>query len=192
VIEIKPNRIFNCQICETKITIKGVKMKKIIFLITVVFITTFSFQVSAQNNKGKMIKAKKAINELNLADQQEEKFNQIRFEHQEKKIDIQAKLKKNKLEIKKLMSLNDLDEQKLLNFVDKGSKLRDELIKSRTNMWLSIYNILDDDQKEIWKDKFQQFGRKGGLFKKCNFGQGNSAGRSSQNGIHQRLRNKNF
>lgn len=167
-------------------------MKKIFFIITAILLTSFSTQVLAQNLKGKKIKAKKTFEALNLSEIQEAKFKEIRFEHQERKIDIESELKKNRLEVKKLMSSKNIIEEELMKFIDKGIKLRSELQKSRVKMWYSIYNILDEEQKEIWQDKFTRFGMGGKRFSDCNFDCSKRGRRTFNKGMNHKQGRRQF
>lgn len=91
---------------------------------------------------------------LNLTDTQEQKITSLRDEHQKKMIDLRAQLQKEQLELKSLYRNKDLDRNKLLAAEDKVSKLRDEMRKAAINHQMDVYSLLDDNQKAIWRDKF--------------------------------------
>lgn len=167
-------------------------MKKIIFIIVAILLTSFSTQIPAQNLKGKKIKAKKTFEALNLSENQEAKFKEIRFEHQEQKIDIESDLKKNRLQVKKLMSSKNIIEEELMNFIDKDSKLRSELRKSRVKMWYSIYNILDEEQKEIWQERFTRFGMSGKRFNDCSFDCSEKGRKAFKKGMNHKQGRRQF
>ena len=142
-------------------------MKKIILIITAVLLSSLATQVIGQNFKGKINKNNSTFNKLNLSENQETKFQEIRFKHQERKIDIESELKKNRLEVKKMMTKKNIKEEELMTFINKGIKLRSELQKSRVKMWYSIYNILEDDQKAVWQKRFNSFGYGNRRFEKA-------------------------
>lgn len=140
-------------------------MKKLsIFLIATIFLTLIYQDISAQKNKGNMHRHEREETELNLTDVQKNKFKEIRFAHQESKIDLDSKLQRNRLEVKKLMSSENLNENELMNLVDNGNKIKGDLHKNRIKMWLELYNVLDDKQKEMWKDRFENLGERNSEF----------------------------
>jgi len=99
---------------------------------------------------------------LNLTETQLTKFNDFRFAHQEAIIDMRANLQKNRLDIEKYMSGNNISKAKLLSLTDKQSKAYSSMNNSRINMWFDVYNILDADQKVVWKKHFIRMGTKHG------------------------------
>jgi Spy/CpxP family protein refolding chaperone len=116
---------------------------------------------------------------LKLTDEQESKINDIKFEHDNAVLDIKNDIAKNRLVVRKMMTDNKIDEDKLLSLTSTNAELRGKLSSSKINMWLSVYNILDDTQKEQWTKMFGQMGqnsmqgKKGGRKGNCgNFPQG--------------------
>lgn len=135
-------------------------------LIVFLLFTFISFPVLGQKQKDKNHFPNKIQNELNLTDIQKEKIQEIRFNHEEIKIEIKSELDKNRLEIKKLISSDDVNENGLLNLVEKSGQLKSDLEKERVKMWLKIRNLLTDEQKEIWKSKFHNLGSRDRMFKR--------------------------
>lgn len=141
-------------------------MKKLFFVLTVIMISSLSYQITfAQKIDRNFTRGDRGIEELNLTDIQKENFNEIRFAHQETNIDVNADLKKNRLNIKKMMASKNIDETQLINLVENGSKLRAQKMRSKVEMWLAVYNILDDVQKEKWTNHFNNFGERGKRFR---------------------------
>lgn len=99
---------------------------------------------------------------LKLTDEQSVKFNDIRYDHQMSVIDIQSEIQKNRIEVKKMMSDNKIDSDKLLQLTSANNELHGKIKTSRTQMWLDIYNVLNDEQKETWTATFNQFGQRDG------------------------------
>jgi Spy/CpxP family protein refolding chaperone len=97
---------------------------------------------------------------LNLTDEQIAKMSDIRFEHQNMAIDLKGKIKKNRLIVRKMMEDNKIEKEKLLKIVSQNNELLSKIKLSKTNMWLDIYNILDDTQKEKWTKTFEKFDSK--------------------------------
>jgi Spy/CpxP family protein refolding chaperone len=153
------NHIEICNVQKAKSTKKGGKMKKSIISFATFFLIVLFIQNSfAQKDKSRMERIEKGIKELNLTDVQKKKFKEIRFAQQEAKIDNEGKLKKNHLEIQKIIASNKIDEEKLMTLVSKANDIRGELQKTRIKIWLEMYNILDDSQKQIWVEHFERFG----------------------------------
>ena len=136
-------------------------MKKIFLAILVSAITAFGFQtISAQKSKDRMIRGGRCIKDLKLNNIQKDKFNEIRFAQKEIIIEIDAKLKKNRLEVEKIMVSKNIIESKLMKLIQNGSNLRAYIMESKTKMWLDVYNILDDEQKEKWTNHFRHMGER--------------------------------
>lgn len=136
-------------------------MKKInmsLFVLSLILVS--SIFIMGQKQKVKNMPKDKHRIDLNLTDEQEVKIQDIRFTHEEKQIEIKSELDKNRLQIKKLIASGNFSDNQLLNLVDKSGQIQSELEKNRVAMWLDIRNILTDEQKEIWKDRFQKMGRK--------------------------------
>lgn len=67
-----------------------------------------------------------------------------------------------------MMNENNVDEKKLLNLVESNNKIHNEIRISKTQKWLAIYKILDNDQKQIWTkfhSRDDNFGEYKGKFK---------------------------
>ncbi len=128
-------------------------MKRNVHILTVLvlFIIGFSY-VQAQPRKNFNFGKDRIADLLKLSDDQQEKFTQLHFDHKEKVIELQANIMQNRLKIQKLLLSNDFNQNKLLDLTKANDNLRSQIHESRTQTWLNIYNMLDDTQKEIWKD----------------------------------------
>ncbi len=113
---------------------------------------------------------------LKLTEEQSVKFNDIRYSHQMSVIDIQSEIQKNRIEVRKMMSDNKIDSGKLLQLTGANNELHGKIKTSRTQMWLDIYNVLNDDQKEIWTATFNRFGQREG---RRGIGSGRGHGRNN-------------
>ncbi len=98
---------------------------------------------------------------LNLTDEQTKTFNDIRYKHQTEAIDLQAELNKNRAEVRKMMADKNVNSDQLLELTKANNEILAKLRTSRTQMWLDVFNILDDHQKEIWSTQFGRFGNRG-------------------------------
>jgi Spy/CpxP family protein refolding chaperone len=133
-------------------------MKKIIVVILVVMVSAISSSF-AQPKRMNMQKHDAMVDKLNLTDAQEKQFNNFHYEHREKAIDWKAQLNKNQLEIQKLMSEKNINSAKLKEITKANSDIKAQMHSSRVDMWLNIYNILNDEQKEQWTKHFSNMGR---------------------------------
>lgn len=133
-------------------------MKKIfIGIIAITIILVLVSDIYAQKSKGRFMKNRDGIEKLNLSEVQKTQFDEIRFAHQEKVIDLRSELQKNKLELKKLFSSTDVKEADILSLTEKNNKIKADIQNSRVKMWFDINKILDENQKKIWKDNFNNF-----------------------------------
>jgi len=87
---------------------------------------------------------------LKLTPEQEKKFNDLKYQHQQGVIDIHAKIQKNRLELKKMIDDGKIDEKKVLQLTDDNSKLQGDIKYSATKYWLDVYKMLNDDQKAVF------------------------------------------
>ncbi len=129
-------------------------MKKLIlylFVALLAFSPSKSFADSEENFCDQP-KLKHIVKELNLTDKQKDELSKIRSEHQKKIIDFKADLQKLRIDLKDEMKKTNLDESKILSISSKISDLQAKIKESRMKMWLDSYKLLDDKQKEIWKN----------------------------------------
>jgi Spy/CpxP family protein refolding chaperone len=97
-----------------------------------------NFSITAQKGKHRKAHPLKMIENLNLDDLQREKIEDMYLQKEENKIELQTELKKNRLEIKKMMVKDNLKNDELLELVEKGGKIRNDLVKSRVSFFLFL------------------------------------------------------
>lgn len=133
-------------------------MKKQFFALVVVILIISLIPVISSFAQEKIIKVKhepgrgRFFKELNLTKEQKDQIDKFRFEHKNAAIDIRAQIQKNKLQIKELLKNQNIDESKIRSLVNNNSDLHAKLKKSILDMWFKSYNILDDKQKEMWRE----------------------------------------
>lgn len=93
---------------------------------------------------------------LKLTPEQEKKFDDLKYEHQQGVIDIQAKIQKNRLELKKMIDDGKIDEKKVFQLTDDNTKLMGDIKHSATKHWLDVYRMLNDEQKVTWTKHFSR------------------------------------
>ena len=98
---------------------------------------------------------------LNLTDDQKAKISDLRFEHEQMAIETRSEIQKNRLVVRKMMTDNKIDNDKLLKITKENNELQGKIKLSRTTMWLDVYTMLDDTQKENWTKTFGQFSQNG-------------------------------
>ena len=95
---------------------------------------------------------------LNLTDEQSVKISDMKFEHDKLALEANGEIQEHRLIVRKMMTDNKIDKEKLLKITSTNSELQGKIKLSRTTMWLEVYNILDDKQKEQWTKTFGEFG----------------------------------
>ena len=76
-------------------------------------------------------------------------------------LEARSEVEKHRLIVRKMMTDNNIDQEKLIKITSENSELQGKIKLSRTTMWLEVYNMLDDTQKEQWTKTFGQNGRSG-------------------------------
>ena len=135
-------------------------MKSRIFtiLITTIILFGFNSNIYAQKQDGKR---KQFKDELNLSAEQEEQIDALRYQHQKLVMEKKNEIEKNRFEIRHMMATNKIDAVLLQNLTKKNSEIQSDLKQLRVQHWLDVYNLLDDTQKEIWTERFEDMGSKG-------------------------------
>lgn len=130
-------------------------MRKLIFSILSVAIllisqTTSQAQMDKKQFGDRKFDHKNIVKFLELSPEQEKKFNDINYNHQKEMIELHTQIQKNRLEFKNLFANKDINEKEIISLTEDNSKLQSEIKKSTVEKWLSVYKILNDDQKEKW------------------------------------------
>lgn len=139
-------------------------MKKITLILTAILLFAFSTSAFAQKGLGGPAcgeRGDRLENILQLNNSQQEQFEKLRFEHQKASLDLRNQIEKNILEISQMMRTNKIDPEKLVALTSSNSNLKSSIQESRVKMWLDVYKILDDTQKEKWAEGFARFGQEG-------------------------------
>ncbi|MBU1098406.1 MAG: Spy/CpxP family protein refolding chaperone [Bacteroidetes bacterium] len=150
--------------------------KNLLFISILLFV--FSALVMAQpfegkNNSRNFDRKGRLIQQLNLTTEQQKKIDDLRFNHQNKMIELKAQLQKNKLEMGKTIKSGNLNKSDYLALVNKNNDLKSAMNTSRAEMFLNIYSLLDDEQKVKFTEMkgFQELrGNKSARKGKCGSG----------------------
>lgn len=127
-------------------------MKKYFLIIALIAIVIAAPLAAQKGNDNDSRPRHKMLAELNLTDSQKEQLEKLRSDHQLKAIDLKADIEKLHVQIKDEMNNKTIDESKVLSLTKKVSDLQAQLKESAVSMRIKSYNLLDDKQKEIWKE----------------------------------------
>lgn len=94
----------------------------------------------------------KDIQRLNLTDEQEKQITSKRLELKEILIDLNAELKKRELERDKLFTNEIISREQLLNITKEISEIKNKIASAKVNHSMDVYDILDADQKVVWRE----------------------------------------
>ncbi len=123
-------------------------MKSKIFLVTVlILLFGLIFNLNAQPFRGYL------MDKLNLTDKQISDIEKLRDEHLKKMADYRNEINKLTIDLRSEWRKSLPDKKKIESLTDKIGELRSKMQKQRLNHWFEIYNLLDEKQKE----KFREF-----------------------------------
>ncbi|HAZ7571884.1 Spy/CpxP family protein refolding chaperone [Legionella sp. PATHC032] len=94
---------------------------------------------------------KKALNQLNLTQEQKTKIKTIKIQAQKTIKENYKQLKAIKEQINALIANEKLDEAKLDNLISQRNKIAGAMLKNRIMMKNQIYNQLTNEQKSQYK-----------------------------------------
>ena len=135
-------------------------MKRIIFALPLMLLVAIS---SANAQRGPMWQAE----ELNLTDAQQQKLDDLRFQHQKAMIKKKADLQEARLEMRNMMQKVEVDERAVLEKQRRMSALKAEISESRMKHRLEMRKVLTTEQREKLikmrrdKDGFRRYHRDG-------------------------------
>ncbi|MGK9477861.1 Spy/CpxP family protein refolding chaperone [Melioribacter sp. OK-6-Me] len=135
-------------------------MKKLFSLVLVLLLVVPALNIAQPfDGKGRM----PLCDKLNLTEEQQKRIDELRYELREKLIDLKAELQKNRLELRKMKSQSQIDEKQYMQLVEKSNTLRSNIRTETAKHWLAVYNLLDDNQKELWakyRNDYYGFGKR--------------------------------
>ena len=102
---------------------------------------------------GKRYRDKDRIHEkLNLTDEQENKIEGLRINHQKQMIDFRAELDKKELELQELNNKGEYTRDEFIAKIKELSEIRNRMQLAGANHQMDIYELLDPEQKATWND----------------------------------------
>jgi len=115
--------------------------------------------LSAQGrNSGKHNFEGKRFQNLNLTDKQKEQIASLKSEHQKNAVDLKAEIQKLRIEIKENFAKANPDEGKIKDLTNKINDFQGKLKEAKITHWFKVYNLLDENQKKMFKNNFPKFG----------------------------------
>jgi Spy/CpxP family protein refolding chaperone len=129
-------------------------MKKIILALPIMLLIAIS---SADAQRGPMWQDE----DLNLTDQQQQKLEDLRFQHQKAMIQKNANLKEAKLEMRNMMQKTEVDEKTILAKQKQISTLKSEIAEARLKHRLEMRKVLNKEQLEKMMKNQRKMGRSG-------------------------------
>lgn len=93
------------------------------------------------------------MDKLNLTDKQITDIEKLRDEHLKKMADLRNEIDKIAIDLRTEWRKFVPDKKKIESLTDKMNEIRSKMQKQRLSHWFDIYNLLDEKQKE----KFREF-----------------------------------
>jgi len=98
---------------------------------------------------------------LNLSPQQINQIDQLRDQHLKKMSDYRNELSKLAIDLRSEWRNLNPDKKKIESLVNKMSEIRSKMSQDRVNHWFDIYNLLDEKQKEKFRELRSEFFKDG-------------------------------
>lgn len=129
------------------------KALKIYLTLLFIIISGLLFDIDAQRifyRKG--FPCQMMIEKLNLNEKQKIKIEELQYNFKKKMINLQADIKMKRLELNKSFSEKEINRNKIINFINEINEIRSEKALLTANYLMDIYELLDEKQKEIFKE----------------------------------------
>jgi Spy/CpxP family protein refolding chaperone len=120
-------------------------IRKLILATSVLALMAVSI-ANAQPRGGMMM----ATDELGLSKDQQNRFDEMRLQHQKDMIKKNADLKVARLELRDMMRTAKVDEKAALAKQDAISKMKADIAAAKLKHMLAMRNVLNADQLEKW------------------------------------------
>lgn len=153
-------------------------MKKILFLF--VLTTTIAFAQHRRMEEDDFeppMGRERFIEHLNLSDEQEEQFDNIRSDFQKKNIELRAKVQTMRITLRDVFDEDKPDQGKIESVISDISKVQNEMKLNATSLWFKVNKILKPEQQELWKEHREMMKERMGPNKGFGPGKGKGWGR---------------
>lgn len=98
---------------------------------------------------------------LNLSDQQITQIEKLRDQHLKKMSDYRNELSKLAIDLRSEWRSSNPDKKKIESLQNKMNEIRTKMSQDRLNHWFDIYNLLDEKQKEKFREFRSEFFKDG-------------------------------
>lgn len=126
-------------------------MRSKLFLIISFFFLVTSVNLLAQPLRWRF------YDKLNLTDKQLEEIQKLQDEHIKNMLDLRNQLDKLAIDLKREWNKETPDKKTIQDLSKKMNDIRSKMQNLRINHWFDIYKLLDDKQKEKFKDLRSKF-----------------------------------
>lgn len=127
---------------------------KILILLFLSF-KAFAFQ-EFDLPEGKWWRNENVIRELQLTADQQKQLEKIFFKHLERAIDLRAQVQKEELKLGELLDQETIVEKEALSQVERLLEARKEMQKIRAELFIKVRAILNYEQWQKVKNRFQK------------------------------------
>jgi Spy/CpxP family protein refolding chaperone len=129
----------------------------LVAVLSVAFISQESFSQKRFHKKQNEFRGQ-FMTKLNLTEEQEKKFEQLRFAHQEKMVKLRSDVELKELELKKLTSGDNVTRSEMLKLTKELNEIKNEIAIARVNHKMDVYDNLDANQKKLWLEQKEKVG----------------------------------
>ena len=120
-------------------------------LLSALFIsgTIYAQEFPGKKREKRMMEFKdKMKDKLNLSDEQKDKIETLKFNHQKEMIDLRANLEQKEVELAELKNTLNFSRDAFLNKINEISTAKNKIEIARANHQMDVYQILNDQQKK--------------------------------------------
>lgn len=100
------------------------------------------------------------FNKLDLTEEQQEKVETMKLDHQMEMIDLKANLEKKKLGLADLKNNGNYTRDEYIGQIEQINSAKEAIAISKANFKMDVYEILDADQKKEWNELSINFGER--------------------------------
>ena len=97
---------------------------------------------------------------LNLTEEQQEKVDILKLNHQKEMVNLKANLEKRKIEMAELKNNGNYTREEFLSKTNEIISARNQIALSLANHQMDVYQILDETQKKEWNKFSKNFGER--------------------------------
>ncbi len=109
------------------------------------------------------------LRKLNLTEEQKSKVEKIQFETKKNAIELGAKLALLKLEIASLLKSENIDKSSVEKKIKESFDKTSALFTNRLDSWFKVNDLLNAEQKKLWKVVLNKRKQAGNLREKIRF-----------------------